>query len=713
MSMQKGQHSSLFDRLRGSNNLPSLPHVLVRIIEACNKKEADFRELAGIIETDPALTAKILQFINSPYLRLPNKVVGLEQALVLVGIDAVRNIALCASVHQMFSKDADPEAFDIKKFWRHSLTCALLARDLAQRVAYPNPDEAFLAGLLHDIGKLILWTEMPQEYEHIVKAAGGDTDQLLSAEARLGAPHNEVGAWVIAEWNLESMMSDAVLFHHEPLFRVVEAFLLVRLIYAANSLTHDRRGSRDVQAAVSLLGLPQKEIGDAASHAEGELKNIARNLEIVIAGKPQEAAAAAESDSEKQELLRQEIKGTAVLLGTLQSLIRATGEESLVKVLYQGLRILFGISRAVFCRYDPERDLLIFKDGVLANKLVPFHESRSLIVQAIETGSVLESFTPRNGQTPSMLDEQIARQLKSEGFVCFPLVAGRARVGAVVVGVDKAQLAQITKREKRIGLMTNQVAFALYTDSLKRGQAATIRSQRLLASSDVARRVVHEASNPLSIIKNYLAVIDRKLSGGSSASEELRIIGEEIDRVTRLLDTITEFAGPETREAVPTDLNALLSDIVELSRDTILAHSSVELKRDESAPRIFIERDGLKQIILNLVTNAAEAMPEEGTLTISSRYMGSGPLTDGEPMQTERTESGYIRITVDDTGPGIPETLRLTLFEPFVTSKPGGHRGMGLAVVHSLVKSMNGSISLRSRKGKGTRFTLIFPVALA
>jgi HD-like signal output (HDOD) protein len=188
----KEEQKQLFERIRSSKNLPTLPHILLRIIEVCNGEEGDFKELSRIIEMDPALTSNILQMINSAHFSLPNKVFNLDQALVLIGMDAVKNIAISASIHHVFKTKEEASSLYLKTFWRHSLLCALLARNLAKKLRYTNPDEAFLSGILHDIGKLLLWVNLPKEYPEIVASSKGNAERLLSEETKLGALHSEV-----------------------------------------------------------------------------------------------------------------------------------------------------------------------------------------------------------------------------------------------------------------------------------------------------------------------------------------------------------------------------------------------------------------------------------------------------------------------------------------------------------------------------------------
>jgi putative nucleotidyltransferase with HDIG domain len=710
----KEEQRQLFEQLKSSKNLPTLPHILLRIIEVCNGEETNFKELSRIIETDPALTSNILRMINSPYFSLPNKVFNLDQALVLIGMDAVKNIAISASIHQVFKTEQKSSPLHLKAFWRHSLMCALLARALAKKLQYPNPDEAFLTGLLHDIGKLVLWVNFPKEYEKAVVSSQGSSDRLLSEEAKLGALHSEVGAWIIGDWGLPSLVADAILYHHEPLYRVVEAFALVRIVYLANILSKDEEGNSR-EASETLFGLSQEETQILRGQARADLANTAKFMDIAV--DIREEARERADQEKKQKLLTQQVKDISLLLGTLQNLIRATDESTLIKILYQSLKILFGIKTALFFKYDYERDLLVSR-GVEGNGLSPliisYDKSSCILVQSLKKQAVLNTF--EKSESRSIADEQIIRFLKKEGLLCFPLITNRSRVGVLAVGVNRAEVPVLSKLRRRVALLTNHVALALHTDNLRAIQRKQIQNERLEASSDTAKRIVHEANNPLGIIKNYLAIMSKKLTDESPVKEEMQIIGEEIDRVTHLLEELSEFSEPskQAREPTvkePTDVNGVISDLITLSKQTILSQVSVKLNLDKSLPALMVPRDSLKQILLNLIKNSAEAMPKGGEITLSTKYHKSFPLEEIPEIAIDKgDDAGYVQIIVSDNGSGIPETLRLHIFEPFVSTKAEGHQGIGLSVVYNTVKALRGTITLRSRKGEGTRFAILFAV---
>jgi putative nucleotidyltransferase with HDIG domain len=223
-----------------STHLPSLPHVLLKLIQTYNQEPDAIKAMHQIINKDAALCARLMGMANSVYYGPPNKVAGIEQALLLVGTNGIKNIVTSTSVDHAFDQ-ARVSSFVpvLKQFWFHSLTCATLAKLIAEKISYPAPEEAYLSGLLHDIGKLVLWANLPQEQERQAESLQLSKTQanlLLACERESGTTHYEAGAWLINQWRLQSFMADAVRYHHEPIDRILDALPLVKIVFVANSL---------------------------------------------------------------------------------------------------------------------------------------------------------------------------------------------------------------------------------------------------------------------------------------------------------------------------------------------------------------------------------------------------------------------------------------------------------------------------------------------
>ncbi|HPG72550.1 MAG TPA: HDOD domain-containing protein, partial [Syntrophales bacterium] len=159
-------------RIAASRVLPSLPQVLLKLIEACRSEETTIKEIARIIDSDSALSGRILSIVNSPFYRRAEKIARVDDALLHLGRDAVRSIAVSASIHQVFSRVNGRGPFNMKLYWRHALLCAVLARRLADKTSFKAPELCFLSGILHDVGRVVLWVHFPEEYGKVLAAAG-------------------------------------------------------------------------------------------------------------------------------------------------------------------------------------------------------------------------------------------------------------------------------------------------------------------------------------------------------------------------------------------------------------------------------------------------------------------------------------------------------------------------------------------------------------
>ncbi len=228
--------------------------------------------------------------------------------------------------------------------------------------------------------------------------------------------------------------------------------------------------------------------------------------------------------------------------------------------------------------------------------------------------------------------------------------------------------------------------------------------------TDLARKVVHEANNPLGIIKNYLKILSSRLDEENPAQSEIRVIGEEIDRITRILKELSHFAKTRSFKRATLDLNALLTDIVKIVGQALPKTSDIRIHTDlaPALPQIQSNRDALKQVYLNLVKNAVEAMKGRGNIFIESAYVPEAPDSSGKiPDAVAR---GHVKITVRDDGPGIPPEIETRLFEPYLSTKGTGHSGIGLSVVYNTIKELGGTVTCSSNPGKGAVFTIVLPV---
>ncbi len=221
-------------RIEDISTLPGVAHSVVQLIQ--NPKSSAL-QVGEAISRDPALASKVLRIANSAFYGFPRKISTIHSAIVVLGFANIRNIVLTASIAGMLPPREDGMLFDRVSFWRHSLACGIASKLLAGRMGMKNLEEAFLWGLLHDLGKVVLDGCFRDDYLLIVRLAREKGRLLREAEeAVLGFDHAEAGGVVAEKWNLPPALIKAVRFHHDPP-RARESARVVSIVHLADILS--------------------------------------------------------------------------------------------------------------------------------------------------------------------------------------------------------------------------------------------------------------------------------------------------------------------------------------------------------------------------------------------------------------------------------------------------------------------------------------------
>jgi putative nucleotidyltransferase with HDIG domain len=222
-------------------NLPTPPIVFSQICNLINDPEASAYDVAGLISEDPALTAKILKLTNSSFYGIPRTITNVKQATVILGLEVVRSLVISASVFDMFSRKYKFDVAYLDNFWRHSLMVAFMARIISRMErfsAFLEAELSFAGGLLHDIGKLILISHMPDEHAAI-KTLTTQNSGLPEYDAEMQVlefSHTDIGAFLCAKWNLPETLCQAIRDHHDK--GSVSTNAQSGLIHLADYLAH-------------------------------------------------------------------------------------------------------------------------------------------------------------------------------------------------------------------------------------------------------------------------------------------------------------------------------------------------------------------------------------------------------------------------------------------------------------------------------------------
>ena len=230
--------------VQGIHDLPSLPAVVMDLLGSLEQDDIDISVLARKVAHDPALTAKTLRLANAPAFGLQVRVATIQQAVTFLGFQATRNLITAAAITGCFPAGRCP-GFDDKAFWRHASASAVCARALARRMRF-NQDVAFTAGLLHDVGQLVLASSQPAAYGAVLAWRQQQGCSLLQAErAVLGIDHVDAGVALASHWQFSDTMRQAIARHHDP--EVPGAGLLAAIVHVADAIVHalDLAGDED------------------------------------------------------------------------------------------------------------------------------------------------------------------------------------------------------------------------------------------------------------------------------------------------------------------------------------------------------------------------------------------------------------------------------------------------------------------------------------
>ncbi len=197
-------------KVENINTLPTVPSVLKRLSAVIEKPRITIVEISAFISNDPALTTKVLKMVNSAIYGFPGRIASVSHATMLLGLNVIKGLLLGVSVFELMQKT-------MSGLYEHSLACAIASRVIAQKKNLKEPEEVSVAGLLHDIGKVILILEYAEQYENAMKESKEKKTSIFDAEInQFNATHADVGGWLAEKWRFPRNLIEVIEFHHRP-----------------------------------------------------------------------------------------------------------------------------------------------------------------------------------------------------------------------------------------------------------------------------------------------------------------------------------------------------------------------------------------------------------------------------------------------------------------------------------------------------------------
>lgn len=646
--------------------LPSPPQTLMRLMVLCQSDDAGMAELAELIASDPGLAAKVLSVASSAaYYRAHDQSLTLLQATSTLGMALIKVLVISESVFQTVNAFRQTVAIDLRYFWKHSLTVAVLARTLAERQGDIGSEDAYLTGLLHDVGRLALLAAVPENYTELF---GLRDDPSLCAQEQyaLGISHTEAGAWLLEHWHLSSGMAQSVLLHHTDAPHLQGVAPLARTVHLAHRLADLPTDSRlEAPTWAAEQGLSPDEINVLVQQAALQVTQIARDLGVDISstGAPTAASQAVTRpqplDTVHAELAR-DVLDRSVLNEMAMTLINLTSTNAALTSLRQHASALLQLEDAI---------VMLARNN--QHTLVPVSMNERHLAATPLSFDV--TFDPFMAQCVGQRKVVFAH---SSDATQSPLLA--------VMDTNEVVLLPLLTAQHCLGVLAGAVPPAL-SRHLK-NQLPTLQSFGVYAGLALSRR----------------RLADKRLPAQTMPTKEAQQL--ERKRVARAVNLLVDALSKADHDAplAPVDLSLAVRDTVQLLQHRQLIPGNIEVNSELPNRASWVQGSvgKIQQILLILIKSACESMPEGGQIVVNGGVL------------VQREGSVYAALTVLDNGASLKEAIQAQLYEPMHTASRGDSdkQGFGLSMVNDLVDQMAGHLKFIAGPS-GSRFDILLPCA--
>jgi putative nucleotidyltransferase with HDIG domain len=757
--------------LQQLEQLPTLPTVAVRVLELTSQEKTSAKDVVAVIESDPALTTRILRVVHRADGGLRSDINSIERAVVFLGFEAVRNAALAVGVFETFGPSAQDKAtlapggrrFNREDFWKHCLAVACMSELLAERMKASGkptvePSDAFVAGLLHDIGKVAIDAALPKSFARVVEAVEMLRGNIADVERTvIGLDHMVVGKRLAERWMLPPMLRDVIWLHGQlpqALPDTVRNPSLVHLVTLADVLVRQQHVGYSgnyaftvpVPALLDALSLTQEVLDDASTRLVARLEPRAKALGL---------GASTSEDLYRQALI-QANKELSRVTDQLQTknrklAIRAKFFEAL-SGFHDELRpdappsvVLHAIGQTAAGVLDADAvaTFSLSNGGRMAEMQV-VNKAGEIVQRGLVEGSRDEQRATSNenaslplvpghsslvppsagdgplypvGQELEWISGTVAPRLGGSHLYWIALKADGVCIGGVMWGATADEPTRLASQFNELTALAGGWSLALRTCQIREesrnlneqlaeanrrlsGAQEEIMRARMLASvGEMAAGAAHEMNNPLAVIAGRSQLLAQALSDPKH-KEWARLVAEQSQRLSDIITEMMDFAKPTPPKPVSCHLAELIDAALrQAKQEAPLADRRIEVTLGE-CPDVMADSTQVPAAIAEVLVNAIQATDErDGVIEINAAHDRYG---------------GQVVLNVTDNGSGMDERTLIRAFDPFYSARPAGRRrGMGLAKALRWIEGSGGSIRIESRPGAGTRAVVLLPAAVS
>ncbi len=733
-------HSSQNDSLRGTlsvrrlemilselDALETLPSAASRIVELCAIRGASEDEsLVELIRGDLSLTTRILSFAAR---RIGAPVGTITEAVELLGPESVRSVVLSVSALEPLTPEASGCGLDYRAFRRHCLATASVAEMLVESLGLPQrPEEGFICGLLHDLGKPALLQCLPKTYRRVIEAVQNRQGNIADFERSIvGVDHTIAGKRLAEKWRLGEMIRDVIWLHHHPV-EVLPASLahrrMIAVVHLADSIA--RREGFGFSGNYTFYDTIER-ISQKMDLSEGVLEGIVENLpdrisrwsEVLDLDHPVEEDLSRRTLSRANaELgrLNEQLQSQALTLGRkaqsfdrFARFIRAIPPEATLREVLLAVAETGKAGEPVVAYCFDEGDVLAVlrdADGQARWRLLRSGSGASRGAPGDSTAQTLATLLADPGDLSDWVDPSRcaheALQWRGEWIGGLLLPGDRGEntgedPSLPTIPEAMAMILSDAARRGRAIALSEELAGA--SQILAGEQEAMVDAKAFEAIGELAAGAGHELNNPLAVISGR-AQLMREKARTKREREMWDLIYEQAHRISDIITGLMEYATPPRAQPEPIEVGGFLKDLARSfssSDHPQAASAKVDITVDEGVPPVQADRGQLHAAMYELVCNAAAASGNNAYIRLT------GVLDEFHRQ---------VLLSVQDRGCGMDEETLAHAWTPFFSSQPAGRRrGLGLATAKRYVENNGGRIWIRSRPGEGTVVYLQLPAA--
>lgn len=742
--------------LKQLDGLPTLPAVAVRLLSLTGNNESSINEVVDVLQADPALTSKILSLVQSSAAGMRQPITQVRQAVVMLGFETIRNLVLSVKVFEVFQAADDqnlgrsPSAtggFNRTDFWKHSLAVATAAEMLASRSRLkPSPQDAFVCGLLHDIGKIAFDTVMPKSFERVIEIATLTRGDIADAERRvIGLDHSVAGKRLAEAWNLPTLITQTIWLHNAAPMSTPKGVVsqqMIQLVGLADMIARrlhigfsgNYLFTFESKAYQMALGLTEADIAEVTERLADEIERRAQaiglyDVESRLLYLQSIANANAELGQANQTLATQNRKLAArsscfeILTRFYQRITPAASPAQLLTEIGRVAAPFFQTDRMVLFSQDSDQrtgEVLTFdvKQNLQDSFLMamPLHGGDQRLSRS-NTG-VNDFIRPALPQL-DWLFERIGAFVENRPCLFMPLLCGAEPIGGVIWPLSSeahasfqtmpdlllvAQSWGMTLRMAQVHDQQNVLTETLAASNRELGslQQQLVRAKSLAHLGEMAAGAAHEMNNPLAVVCGRAQLLASRMNDPALKQDAMQI-AQQGERLSQIITDLMEFARPAQPQPKEIAIIQVVEDAIGVANERAGQGPLVRIRLEASGdiPPAKLDEKQIRSALAEIILNAIQA-----TRLTDSR--GSTPEVLVQTRYDALDDQLVIQVT--DRGSGMSEESVKQAFAPFYSSKTAGRqRGMGLAKALRWVELHGGTIRLDSAVGMGTTAVVILP----